>query len=45
MSHELLSEDPGRQLAYVKQWWAEHPDLANHPHLSLSEWMSMNAVE
>jgi hypothetical protein len=45
MSDGLSREDAGEQLEVLKRWWAEHPELANHPHLSLSEWMSMTGVE
>src|SRR5207245_10776322 len=41
----IKRENPQRQLAYIRRWWAEHQELANRPQLTLSDWLSRSESE
>ena len=42
---KIKREDPERQLEVIRRWWAEHTELANHPRLTLSDWLARSQSE
>jgi hypothetical protein len=43
--NKIRSEDPERLLTFIRRWWAEHPELADHPRVALSDWLSRSRSE
>jgi hypothetical protein len=42
---KIKGEDPDGQLVFIKRWWAEHQELANHQRLALAQFLSLSPSE